>query len=135
MPAAKSGSAGSPVTPADPTEALDADTADPGTVEEVKTFQKQTGTGTYGTQQTQPYKKDEGQEDPDAPAKTSWIEIVLLDEDNNPVPGERYRVTLPDNTVADGTLDQNGFARLDGIPSGSCKITFPELDKDSWAAA
>ena len=31
-----------------------------------------------------------------------------------------------------GTLDNNGFARVDGIDPGTCKITFPELDKDAW---
>jgi hypothetical protein len=31
-----------------------------------------------------------------------------------------------------GTLDQNGFASVDGIDPGIGKITFPELDKDAW---
>lgn len=135
MPSAKSGTAGTPVDPADPTDAHDADVADPGAVEEVKQLQKQTGTGKYGTVQTQPFKKEEETGDSDTPTKTSWIEIVLVDEESKPVPGERYRVTLPDDTVAEGSLDQEGFARLDGIPSGNCKITFPDLDKDSWQPA
>jgi hypothetical protein len=140
MPSAKSGSAGTPVSPVDPTEALDADDADPGAVEEAKQLEKQTGTGKYGTVQTQPFKKDDDSDsDPtntdSQQTKTSWIEIVLIDEDNNPVPGEHYQVTLPDDTVAEGTLDQNGFARIEGIPSGTCKITFPDLDKDSWQPA
>ncbi len=68
--------------------------------------------------------------------KKSWIEIELVDEDDNPIPGERYKVTLPDGTtVAEGTLDENGFARVDGIDPGSCKITFPSLDKDAWEKA
>jgi len=68
--------------------------------------------------------------------KKSWIEIELVDEDDNPIPGERYKVTLPDGkTVAEGTLDENGFARVDGIDPGNCKITFPNLDKDAWEKA
>jgi len=68
--------------------------------------------------------------------KKSWIEIELVDEDDNPIPGERYKVTLPDGkTVAEGTLDENGFARVDGIDPGNCKITFPSLDKDAWEKA
>ena len=57
----------------------------------------------------------------------------MVDEDNQPVPGIAYRVTLPDGeTVAEGTLDEKGFARVDGIDPGTCKITFPPLDKDAW---
>jgi type VI secretion system secreted protein VgrG len=68
--------------------------------------------------------------------KKSWIEIELVDEDGKPVPGEAYKVTLPDGeTVATGTLDEKGFARIEGIDPGTCKITFPNLDKDSWAKA
>ena len=68
--------------------------------------------------------------------KKSWIEIELVDEEDNPVPGERYKVTLPDGkTVAEGTLDEKGFARVEGIDPGTCKITFPNLDKDAWEKA
>ncbi len=72
----------------------------------------------------------------DKEKKKSWIEIELVDEDNNPVPGERYKITLPDGkTLAEGTLDEKGFARVDGIDPGTCKITFPRLDKDAWEKA
>ena len=65
--------------------------------------------------------------------KKSWIEIELVDEEDNPVPGERYKVTLPDGkTVAEGTLDEMGYAKISGIDPGTCKITFPKLDKDAW---
>ncbi len=66
----------------------------------------------------------------------SWIEIELVDEEGNPIPGEKYKVTLPDGkTVAQGTLDEKGFARIEGIDPGTCKITFPNLDKDAWEKA
>ena len=49
------------------------------------------------------------------------------------MPGEPYRVTLPDGTmVAEGTLNDKGFARVDGIDPGTCKVTFPKLHKDAW---
>ena len=34
--------------------------------------------------------------------------------------------------MADGTLDEKGHARVDHIDPGTCKVTFPNLDKDAW---
>jgi type VI secretion system secreted protein VgrG len=102
------GSAAMAVPPVAPMKALEADKAAPG-------------------QQPQAHKADE--------AKKSWIEIELVDEDGNPVPGETYLVTTPDGAVAQGTLDENGFARVEGMDPGTCKITFPALDKDAWEKA
>ena len=64
--------------------------------------------------------------------KLGWIEIELVDEDDKPVPGERYRIELPDGAVREGTLNMSGFARIQDIESGDCKITFPELDQEVW---
>ena len=55
-----------------------------------------------------------------------------MGEDDKPIPGEKYRVTLPDGSVDEGTLDQHGWARVQGFEKGECKITLPELDKDAW---
>jgi hypothetical protein len=62
----------------------------------------------------------------------SWIEIRLLDEDDAPVPGIAYRLRLPDSSVKEGTLDENGTARIDGIAPGSCVLSFPEIDRSEW---
>lgn len=121
----KSGKAGTAVDPAEPAAAEAADTADPGEVEQVKAQQRQTQTGKYGAVQLKPHKPDE--------QKTSWIEIEMVDEEDQPVPGMAYRITLPDGeTVAEGTLDDKGFARVDALEPGTCKITFPTLDQDAW---
>jgi hypothetical protein len=74
---------------------------------------------------------------PPAPQTTSepkltWIEIVLVGEDDKPIPGEAYRIELPDGSTQDGWLDGKGFARVDGIDPGNCQVTFPRLDKDAW---
>jgi type VI secretion system secreted protein VgrG len=129
MPSPKSGNAGSAVPPAAPTAAFDADDANPGVVEQIKATQLQTKTGKYGSVQVKPYKPPQTQEEKEK--KPHWIEIKLLDEDQNPVPGEQYRITLPDGeTVAEGTLDDKGSARVDGIDPGTCQVSFPNLDKD-----
>ena len=135
MPSPKSGTAGSAVSPADPTAAEEADVADPGEVETVKAEQRQAKTGKYGAEQVKPHKPPQTKEEQEQAKKLSWIEIELFDEDNEPVAGERYRVTLPDGeTVAEGTLDEKGHARVEGFESGQCQVTFPDLDQSVWEA-
>jgi hypothetical protein len=128
----KSGKAGTAVAPAAPGEAMDADVADPGKAAAAKAAQRSSKTGKYGAAPATP-RKDTGDED-DKPKK-SWIEIELVDEEGMPVAGEAYEITVPDGTVEKGTLDGKGFARVDGIDPGTCKITFPKLDKDAWKKA
>jgi len=128
MPSPKSGKAGTAVEPAAPKEAQDADKADPGEVEQIKAEQRKTETGKYGSVKVKPYKPPTTKEE--KATKKSWIEIKLLDEDGQPVPGEPYSIKLPDGSVVDGTLDGNGFARVDGIDPGSAEVSFPELDEE-----
>jgi len=81
---------------------------------------------TYSAAETHNEASEEAQQE------KSWIEIKLVDENNDPVPGERYKIELPNGKFAEGTLDQNGFARVNGVKPGTCKVTFPNLDKDAW---
>jgi len=62
----------------------------------------------------------------------SWVEIELLDQEGQPVGSEPYRIELPDGSVSEGSTDDLGRARVDGIDPGNCKITFPSLDQSSW---
>jgi hypothetical protein len=64
-----------------------------------------------------------------------WIEIELVDEENQPVPRERYQIELTDGSVAKGTLDFQGRARHEGIPRGNCKVSFPDRDAKDWKKA
>ena len=136
---AKSGKAGKAVKPGAPQVAEDADIDDPGEIAEIKAAQRQKKEGTYGSEKVKahtPGAGDEAATDGESEEeKKSWIEIELIDEEDQPVPGERYQIELPDGSVAKGTLDQDGFARVDGIDPGTCKVTFPELDKEAWEKA
>jgi hypothetical protein len=68
-----------------------------------------------------------------APATTlAWIEVVLVDEQGAPVPGERCEVGLPDGSSRNARLDARGFLRLDDIPSGVCLVGFPDIDAREW---
>lgn len=62
----------------------------------------------------------------------SWIAIQLIGEDDKAIPNEKYAVLLPGGTIVSGTLDAEGMARVDNIPSGMCSVSFPDLDKDAW---
>jgi hypothetical protein len=66
------------------------------------------------------------------PCKATWIEIRLLDSDNQPVPGEKYRVRLPDSSIREGVLDQEGKVRFEGIAPGECQLCFPKIDGNEW---
>lgn len=84
--------------------------------------------------------RDERDSEPPAPSRpdeTAWIEIVLLDSADppRPVPHTRYRIELPDGAIAEGSLDSQGRARVQGIRPGTCQVTFPDLDEAVWQRA
>ncbi len=65
-------------------------------------------------------------------ALPTFIEIALIGEDDQPLPGVTYAITLPDQRRAQGRLDDSGSARVEWIARGLCGITFPDLDTDAW---
>jgi hypothetical protein len=142
VPSARSGTACTLVPPTAPDTAKDADVADPGAVDEAKAAQQASGTGKYGSPPVKPFKPGgsggsgaSGDDSGDAEKKTGWIEVALVDGNGKPVPGEAYSVTLPDGSVAAGTLGADGTARVEGFDPGSCQVTFPNLDGKSWKSA
>ena len=66
------------------------------------------------------------------PCNPSWIEVQVLDMENNPVPHVRYEIRLSGGIILSGSTDRAGLARYDGIPSGECEISLPDFDKDAW---
>ena len=132
MPTPKDGTPGSLVAPTAPEVALEADEADPGQVEELKQGQHESKTGKYGSAKVKPFKKatDEGKDE-----KKAWIEVVLVDDAGDPVPGEAVEIEMADGSKASGTTDDKGLVRVDGLEPGSCKVSFPRLDKDAWEPA
>jgi type VI secretion system secreted protein VgrG len=128
--AAGVGTPGSIVPPEAPDEAEIADNADPGSDAPTYKNQRRETPPALVPSYTQP---SHNPNTPPNKKKKSWIELELLDQDGNPVVGERYRVTLPDGkTLAEGTTNDKGFARVSNIDPGNCKITFPKLDKSAW---
>jgi type VI secretion system secreted protein VgrG len=68
--------------------------------------------------------------DPGNQDKKHYIAIQLFDEQNLPVAGEPYEIVLPDgSTIASGTTDDKGQARVDNIDAGQCRVRFPKRDQ------
>lgn len=125
------------VPPQDPMEAEIADNADPGskapTYKNQRAAMSKQKAAAYNAPTYKPKSKSKSSSSKSKEEKKSWVEIKLVDEKNKPVPGEAYKITLPDGKVlATGTLDENGFARVDGIDPGNCKVTFPNMDKSLY---
>jgi hypothetical protein len=128
--AALAASAGALVQPVSPSPPAPADDARPGAIVPPASGSAEPGAPMLALRSNSP---THNPNDPDNKTKVHWIEIELFDEDGNPVPGECYSITLPDgSTVADGTLDNKGLARVDNIDPGTCKVTFPNLDGEAW---
>lgn len=72
---------------------------------------------------------------PEPPPETSWIEIELIDEADEPVPGARYEITASDGKVYDGSTGADGCARVEPIAVGTCQISFTKLDQHAWERA
>jgi hypothetical protein len=60
-------------------------------------------------------------------APDDWIEIQLVYDDGTPFDGA-CQLQLPDGRTIDGTPDESGLVRVDGLSSsGDCKLTFPDI--------
>ena len=45
-----------------------------------------------------------------------------------------YKVLRTDGSVVDsGTLNENGYAKVEGIKPGEYQVSFPELDQQAWS--
>lgn len=67
------------------------------------------------------------------PCDPTWIEVRLVDTENQPVAGERYRVRMPDQSIREGSLNEEGKVRFNGIPAGQCQVCFPEIHGSEWS--
>jgi hypothetical protein len=56
-----------------------------------------------------------------------YLEIRMRDRSGQPAANIDFVATLPDGQQQKGKLDANGYARITGVPPGTCKIDFPSL--------
>ncbi len=63
----------------------------------------------------------------------SWVEVELVDEEDESIASESYEIDLPDgSTIGKGSLDEKGEAHSSGLAPGSSEITFPDSDDEAW---
>ena len=63
---------------------------------------------------------------------THFIEFRLVDKNGLPVPGEPFRVRLPDQSLQTGTLDHEGKVRFENVCAGQATICFTGMDAKEW---
>lgn len=59
--------------------------------------------------------------------KDRWIGLVVRDSKGQPRVNEPFRVTPPGAATRKGVTDAQGKARVENIPAGLCKVSFPSL--------
>lgn len=67
-----------------------------------------------------------------SPLEKEWVEVVVLDEDDRPVPLVDYEIRLSDGRVRTGRTDINGLIYYDGLPGGTCELVLLDRDESTW---
>ncbi len=128
-------SSGSPPqieAPQAPDAAKEADKAEAGQVSSstATTIDPATyGSATSGSSEAASSQSDPGQ----STGPLTWVGVKLFNQQNQPVPGVTYKIKMSDGSEQTGTLDEEGKARVEGVPQGSVEITFPDLHPDEWS--
>jgi len=69
---------------------------------------------------------------PPDPKRPHYVEIVVTHPSGAPAPDQRYRVVDSEGHEHVGFVGADGVGRVNGLPPGSCRISFPDLDDRSW---
>jgi len=62
----------------------------------------------------------------------TYVEFQLVDAAERPVADEQFRVTLPDESIQEGTTDAEGLCRFEGLDVGLAFIQLPNRPDSSW---
>lgn len=127
----KSGTSVSAESPEAPDEAQEPDVADPGDAAKIEAEQAKTEKLKPGSTTLERSSGSEESEQKDS----HWVGIKLKDDQGNPVAGEPFKLKLPDGTIVEGKLNDEGRAEVRGVPEGKSQVCFPKIDKDQWRPA
>jgi hypothetical protein len=70
---------------------------------------------------------------PPSDNELTFIEIELRDDADQPVPNARYIIVAPGDDTREGTTNQEGRARQDGLIPGTCTVSFPDIHGPEWS--
>jgi uncharacterized protein len=58
-----------------------------------------------------------------------WVEIKLVDNDGHPLKNEKYIIFIDDGHTIEGNLDDEGYAKIEGLYMDNYFIVFPDLEE------
>jgi hypothetical protein len=64
--------------------------------------------------------------------EADWIEVEIVDPSGRPVPFVLVEIELPDGHTQRRMANENGWLRLEQIPSGECTVRLPHWDRSAW---
>jgi hypothetical protein len=64
-------------------------------------------------------------------AVKTWVEFQVVDMEDNPVSGKRYKCMLPDGRMEEGLTDAKGTVRFNDIDPGNCVFSL-DMDQEAW---
>lgn len=62
----------------------------------------------------------------------TWIEVLVVDDDDEPVAGVEYEIVLSDGRVRRGRTSEHGILRHEDMPPGSCKVKLLGVEAKGW---
>ncbi|MEM7155008.1 MAG: hypothetical protein AAF799_19325 [Myxococcota bacterium] len=65
--------------------------------------------------------------------RPTWIEIAVVDASGQPITNRPYRLRLPDGSVREGELGDDGLIRFDDVEPGLCTLELPTRQPEEWA--
>jgi hypothetical protein len=75
-----------------------------------------------------------GLAEPDA-IDDAWIEVLVVDELDEPIANQAYEIRLSDGRVRTGRTNEHGILRYERVPEGECDVSLVALDTGAWEAA
>ena len=114
--------------PSPPPEALEADSAEAGEI--ASASPSSVNPQSEGTDSAQVPGMGTGDDD-ENDVHQVWVK--LQDEEENPVPNERFQIRFSDGSVQSGTTDDEGKGGFEHVPDGDCEVNFPRIHRTEWS--